>query len=210
MLDRSSLPSDEINPARPYKNSRGLSAVTRIGITTFGDLYTPRQALALITLQAISLRAGDPDQEPEFKRAIVTLLHFVVSRYVFQNCALSRWNATGAKIEGVFGKQALQVVWDFAEANPFSNGSANWNNALDWVVEVIEANLILAGDGRAERDAAQDQIVPKRRCTFGSNRPPVLRGYSLYRFVQPLLRVGKGTLKASLPRYVQRWAHRSA
>ena len=54
-LDRNRLPADLINPIRPYKNSRGLSAVTRIGITRFGDLYTPRQALALITLQDICL-----------------------------------------------------------------------------------------------------------------------------------------------------------
>jgi len=65
-----------------------------------------------------------------------------------------------AKIEGAFGKQALQVVWDFAEANPFSNGSANWNNALDWVVEVLEANVVLGGSGTVERAAAQDQILP--------------------------------------------------
>jgi putative DNA methylase len=171
-LDRSRLPTDDINPVRPYKNSRGLSAVTRIGITKFGDLYTPRQALALITLQEIALRVADCEGDREFNRAVATLLHFVVSRYIFQNCALSRWNATGAKIEGAFGKQALQVVWDFVEANPFSNGSANWNNALDWVVEVVEANLVLSGNGTAQRAAAQDQIVPDGAAHLLVTDPP--------------------------------------
>jgi putative DNA methylase len=171
-LDRSRLPTDEINPIRPYKNSRGLSAVTRIGITRFGDLYTPRQALALLTLQEISFRIADAEGDRTFNRVVATLIHFVVSRYIFQNCALSRWNATGAKIEGAFGKQALQVVWDFVEANPFSNGSANWNNALDWVVEVVEANLVLDGSGTVQRAAAQDQLVPDGAANIIATDPP--------------------------------------
>jgi adenine-specific DNA methylase len=171
-LDRRRLPTDRINPIRPYKNSRGVSAVTRIGITTFGDLYTPRQALALMTLQDVALRIGDRDGDATYNRAIATFLSFVVSRYVFQNCSLSRWHATRATIEGAFGKQALQVVWDFVEANPFSDGSANWNNALDWVVEVIEANLVLTGHGTAERAAAQDQIVPNNAAQLLATDPP--------------------------------------
>ena len=171
-LDRDRLPTDEINPVRPYKNSRGLSAVTRIGITKFGDLYTPRQALALITLQEIALQIADHEGDRAFNRAVATLLHFVVSRYIFQNCALSRWHATGAKIEGAFGKQALQVVWDFVEANPLSNGSANWNNALDWVVEVVEANLVLDGNGTVQRAAAQEQIVPDGAAHLLATDPP--------------------------------------
>ena len=171
-LDRSRLPADDINPIRPYKNSRGLSAVTRIGIEKFGDLYTPRQGLALCTLQDITFRIADSAGDRAFNRAVATLVHFVVSRYIFQNCSLSRWNATGAKIEGAFGKQALQVVWDFVEANPFSNGSANWNNALDWVVEVLEANVVLGGSGTIERAAAQDQIIPDGAAHLLATDPP--------------------------------------
>ena len=172
MFDRSRLPREEINAVRPYKNSRGLSAVTRIGITNFGDLYSPRQALALVTLQEVAFQVAEQNEDREFGRAVLTLLQFVVSRYIFQNCSLSRWNATGAKIEGAFGKQALQVVWDFVEANPFSNGSANWNNALNWVVEVVEANLALVGNGTVERAAAQDQIVPDDAAQLVATHPP--------------------------------------
>ena len=58
------------------------------------------------------------------------------------------------------------------EANPFSNGSANWNNALDWVVEVVEANLVLTGSGTAQRAAAQDQIVPDGAAHLLATDPP--------------------------------------
>lgn len=154
------LPKDTINPIRPYKNSRGVSAVTRIGITEFGDLYNPRQALTLSCLQNFAINLELPEDNSNLNQVLATLLHFVVSRYIFQNCSLSRWHATGAKIEGAFGKQALQVVWDFAEANPFSNGSANWENALDWVIDVIDANSRLPGVSTVTLAPAQQQILP--------------------------------------------------
>jgi putative DNA methylase len=171
-LDPTLLPNDLINPIRPYKNTRGLSAVTRIGITQFGDLYTPRQALAILTLQRLALTIGSASPDPELARAVITLCHFVASRYIFQNCALSRWHAYGNKIEGAFGKQALQVVWDFAEANPLSDGSANWNNALDWVVKVIETNSILPAHGSAVRAAAQVQVLPDMAASLLVTDPP--------------------------------------
>lgn len=61
MLDRTDLPMDSINPTRPYKNTRGLSAVTRIGIETFADLYTPRQALVLQHLRQLIAEVNHPE-----------------------------------------------------------------------------------------------------------------------------------------------------
>lgn len=171
-IESEQLPDDLINPIRPYKNSRGLSAVTRIGITRFGDLYTPRQALAIITLRRLALEVDDDGYDPDFRRAVVTLCHFIVSRYVFQNCAVSRWNAARSTIEGAFGKQALQVVWDFAEANPFSSGSGNWNNAVDWVVKVIEATAVITNSGQAERVPAQVQALPDTAASLLATDPP--------------------------------------
>lgn len=171
-LNSADLPDDLINPLRPYANSRGLSAVTRIGITRFGDLYNPRQAHALVVLQRICSEASVDGDNGEFALAVKTLLNFVVSRYVFQNCALSRWHSIGAKIEGAFGKQALQVVWDFAEANPISTGSANWNNALDWVVNVIEANTRLSGSGTSIKAPAQEQVLPDGAAQLIATDPP--------------------------------------
>jgi putative DNA methylase len=171
-LNPADLPDDLINPLRPYANSRGLSAVTRIGITKFGDLYNPRQAHALVVLQRICSEISVDGDAGEFALAVKTLLNFVVSRYVFQNCALSRWHSLRGTIEGAFGKQALQVVWDFAEANPISTGSANWNNALDWVVDVIEANTRLSGTGTAIKAPAQDQVLPDGAAQLIATDPP--------------------------------------
>ena len=61
------------------------------------------------------------------------MLAFAVNRGVSQNTSMSRWDASRLTIKGAFSKQALAVVWDFAEANPFSGGSADWDGAVEWV-----------------------------------------------------------------------------
>ncbi len=45
----------------------------------------------------------------------------------------------GDNIRNTFARQAIPMVWDFAEANPFSDSSGNFKGAIDWVAEVIAA-----------------------------------------------------------------------
>jgi putative DNA methylase len=41
-------------------------------------------------------------------------------------------------IRNTFGRQAISMTWDFAEANPFSDSSGNWLNNADWCIKAIE------------------------------------------------------------------------
>lgn len=154
------LPRDEINPVRPYANTRGLSAVTRIGMRRFGDLYTDRQAVAITVFQRLVESAVPEASDPEFRKAVTTVLSCACSRLIFQNCCLSRWHANRDTLEGAFSKQALQNTWDFAESNPISDGPASWSGAVEWVANVIEANCCLAGLGSASQAPAQAQMLP--------------------------------------------------
>ncbi len=170
--DERAIPGDRINPVRPYTNSRGLSAITRIGIHTFGDLYTSRQAIAIGKLRDLALSVPDDGLAQGLREAVITVLVLAVSRNIFQNCSLARWDASRGSIAGAFGKQALQVVWDFAEANPLSDGPANWDGALDWVIKVIEANSVLTHTGTVRKSAAQHQLLPNDSAQALITDPP--------------------------------------
>jgi adenine-specific DNA methylase len=165
-------PVDEINDIRPYKNTRGLSAVTRIGIRTFGDMYTSRQALAIRAFQDALMGVDFSDTEPGLAQAVRATLNCAVSRFIFQNSSLSRWNASRATIEGAFGKQALQVVWDFAESNPLSSGPANWTGAVDWVVKVLEQNRWMTRGCEVIQSRAQNQVLPDGAASALLSDPP--------------------------------------
>jgi putative DNA methylase len=169
------FPTEPINPIRPFKNTRGLSAVTRIGCESFGDLYNRRQALTIHTIYKILKSIGGQNTFPAdkaFADAIQIALAFAVDRSVSQNTSMSRWDATRLTIKGAFSKQALAVVWDFAEANPFSGGTSDWDGAIEWVCKFIEANSNLKSSGTATRASATNITLPSDSAAALITDPP--------------------------------------
>lgn len=104
--------------------------VAKYGPRTFGDLFTARQKVALVTLAARMAReSGD----------IVEAMASSLSRLADKNASLAVWNRIGEKIEHVFGRQALPIVWDFAEVPIFSDSTGNFGSGVDLVRKVLEA-----------------------------------------------------------------------
>ena len=123
------LPDEPLNPIRPSPNARGLSAVTRYGMHRFGDLFTARQKASLVELGGLLTSPGAHQQA----------LSLTLTRIANAGCSLCRWHTSGEKHEGVFSRQALPMVWDFSEGNPFSGSTGGFEGALDWVANVVSA-----------------------------------------------------------------------
>lgn len=68
---------------------------------------------------------------------------------------LTRWNAVGEKMQHTFGRQALPIVWDFAEVVPIEECPGNWQSGFELVAEVVEtwpgspSGTVLQADARA-------------------------------------------------------------
>ena len=168
------FPTEPINPIRPSKNTRGLSAVTRIGCATFGDLYNYRQSLSIYAFYGVLKRLSQQMSglEPELLKAVQTTLAFAINRGVSQNTSMSRWDASRLTIKGAFSKQALAVVWDFAEANPFSGGSADWDGAIEWVEKFIDANRGITKPGTIVQASAMNIPLPSDSAAALITDPP--------------------------------------
>jgi putative DNA methylase len=113
------------------------------GLTDFGALFTPRQMRCLLTFAAAVQKAeGELERggvEGERAKAVATYLGVLVNRQADYNSSLARWLVTRELIAGTFGRQALPMVWDFAELAPFGGASGSPEGALDWIVGVAEA-----------------------------------------------------------------------
>ena len=49
------------------------------------------------------------------------------------------WVNGGEFIRNTFARQAIPMVWDFAESNPFSSASGNWaDTAIGWITKAVE------------------------------------------------------------------------
>src|SRR5581483_1729826 len=98
-------PNEPINPLRPAPNSRGISGVTRHGLKSFQELFTPRQLLCLLTCCAIVREAtrhmrGAPLAD-EHVKAVAAYLGLTVDRLADWNSSLCAWSPEktgGAKI----------------------------------------------------------------------------------------------------------------
>jgi putative DNA methylase len=123
-------PTQRINPVSPGKFGSGIASPTRIGCETFADLFTRRQLLALCCFASQVARIPDP--------SVRTLLAFAIDRLADYNSAHSRWAASGEFIGNTFGRQALPIVWSFAEINPFSGASGDWDGAIAWIGAVVK------------------------------------------------------------------------
>jgi adenine-specific DNA methylase len=116
--------------------------VQRYGLTRWGDLFNFRQKLALITF-AEKVRQAHAQMlsqgaDPDFAKAVVTYLAITFNRLADKNANLVVYNVVGEKIEHVFGRQALPMVWDYVEVNPFTD--VGWPNMQEWV-ELVLAHL---------------------------------------------------------------------
>ncbi len=131
---------DVPNERIPLTELRRIS-IPIYGMETWGDIYTPRQMLTLGMLSASvkSFATNQTDLPADLAIALSVCLAIMVDRQVDATSSLSRWHTSGEKMTGMFGRQALGMVWDFAEVNPFADASGSLNGALEWIIRVCEA-----------------------------------------------------------------------
>ena len=130
------------------------------GMATYADLFTDRQLVALGTFsdlvgearekvladaQAAGMDAdttclADGGSGAEaYADSVATYLGLSVSRQVNRSSSLNFWDPGGANVQQVFARQALAMVWDFCEANPFSDSSGSFVGQVKYLARVVEA-----------------------------------------------------------------------
>lgn len=121
------------------------------GMDHYEDLFTPRQLTALTTFSALvaeaqlkaeadAVAAGMADDHLPLRNgghgaraygeAVGVYLAFAVDRMAMTGNSLVRWNSTGEKAQHCFGRQALPMLWDFAEPNFLGNATGSVDAAV--------------------------------------------------------------------------------
>jgi len=115
------IPNEEFHNIRPSPNARGLTAVTRYGINKFGQLYLARQ---LVALSEFAKQIG-------LAKKSSTLCALTLSRVADYCSAQSRWDSSQERNVNSFGRQALPMLWDFAEMVPFRHTVGSWDSMME-------------------------------------------------------------------------------
>ncbi|RLB28252.1 MAG: DUF1156 domain-containing protein [Deltaproteobacteria bacterium] len=110
----------DLNEKYPYHDPRAFTAGL-YGIKTWGDLFSPRQKLALHTIgkilneyRDVLKREGHPE---DFVKGVITTLSLAVSNSIHYQTTMSTWLSEGM-ISAFIAGNAIAMRWDWAEANP--------------------------------------------------------------------------------------------
>jgi adenine-specific DNA methylase len=133
---------DESTPSGKGRGAERAFSVRNYGMNRWGDLFNSRQKLALITLLVKVRQAYDQISKQyadrEYAKAITSYLALEVDMVAAFNNQLARWENTSGAIKQLFARQALPMLWDYAEANLFSGSSGSMNVSLGYHLKVIE------------------------------------------------------------------------
>jgi putative DNA methylase len=129
------------------------------GFRSWGDLFTDRQRLSLLSFAAAIRQAGAEMENlgipPHLKIATCTVLACNLDKQADRNSELCVLFPDGGRgIKNTFARQALPMTWDFAEANPFNREIASWQSCLKEVVNNVR-DLSFPNYARTIRGSAQ-------------------------------------------------------
>lgn len=146
------LPEEIDRPSEPMpvKYTQALPSCTW-GLETWGQMFSQRQLLAMQTfIEQLNLlkqqwnirESGFSD----YQKSVLTYLGIWIDRLAMVNNTFGRWHVPGEKIETPFARQAIPMIFDYPESNPFSNLTGSAKNQLSWIIRYIidENNVIPA------------------------------------------------------------------
>ena len=145
------------------------------GAATWGDAFSARQKLALATL------VSEVRDRSACLPSLAGILGTVLARCLDYWSAHATWAQEGEFVRSTFGRQAIAMVWDYAEVAPWAEASGGFHGAVEWVCRVIEATAEgQFGSGQTQIADARDSVLPADSASVWFTDPPYYEavGYS--------------------------------
>ncbi len=122
---------DEPTPEGSGPGAERAISLRNYNMNNWGDLFNKRQTLMLLTFVDSARRAYESmlreGYENEYAKAILTYLALGIDRLVDYGSTLCTLNSTGGRgVKNTFGRPILQMVWTYAESNPFNPVGGGW------------------------------------------------------------------------------------
>lgn len=153
------IPAPESYPSGAMPENPRWFSPPAFGMTDYSDLFTNRQLTALTTFSSlvseaqakaeadavaagvvndhIALSAGGSGARA-YGEAVGVYLSFGVSRLTDICNALCRWEVSKTQVRNLFGRQAIPMLWDYAENNVFAGAAGDYTTSLGSIVKVLE------------------------------------------------------------------------
>ena len=145
----------------PENDSQNLK-VPLWGYETFGDLFSNRQLNTISAFIDEISTVKDQIGASDYGKAVVTYLSLLLDKIIARNSSFGIWHKLQETVEHPFGRQALPMVFDYPEMNPFSNLSGASEGQLESILNVIIEENSFASNF--------NNIVSGDHCQFGNKK----------------------------------------
>ena len=126
------------------------------GLNNLGDLFTPRQLVALTTFSDLvteaierverdTTKADLPKDERSLRdggtgatayaEAVAVYLAMALNRMANTICTIARWTPDRGQTVTAFARQAIPMSWDFPDVNPFAGAAGDYGVSVDGVIK---------------------------------------------------------------------------
>ncbi|WP_170518603.1 DUF1156 domain-containing protein [Ruegeria atlantica] len=167
-----------LNGPTPSKMTGGTCYA--YGLDEWGKLFTDRQLAGLDTycqlinevkthIETDALKAGLPDDQlgleqggcgaTAYAEAVCTYLGLAISRLADISNALCVWSSSANQAVHLFGRQAIPMVWSFAETSLFSGMAGDFQTSLSSIRKSL-LRFTPAADGFCVQHDAQSVKFP--------------------------------------------------
>jgi putative DNA methylase len=178
-------------PDTPLANEPRALWTPPYGLTTFGDLFTPRQLVALTTFSDLvqdAIKKIEKDAQAAglamegnglndggngakaYAEAVGVYLGIIVSKTTDSNNSLCPWEPVAQCTRQLFGRQAIPMLWDYGEANPLHDSSGGMVTNIEGTLRSFANFPITNFIGKAKQDDAASQAITHNKLI--STDPP--------------------------------------
>jgi len=151
-------------PDEPLPLMSGTFNVPLYGINQWKDMFSERQQVAL-TKMVEYIRNHSGTKVPH-------LLGAVIGRCADYWSSGVVWAQEGEFVAHTFGRQALPMIFDYAEAVPWTDSSGNLEGAIEWVASVVEKLSVLSSPGQTMLCDARESTLPDESVSVWFTDPP--------------------------------------
>ena len=164
--------------------------VSNYGMDVYGDIFTSRQLVTLTTFSDLvpeaiarvrtdALTTGVADDgrgldaggngATAYAEAVGVYLGIAVDKVTDYNSALVAWSPSRDQAKTTFGRQALPMIWDYAEINPMAGAAGDFSISVAGICRAFPS-LAFNQSGFAQHADAQTQSISAAKVV--STDPP--------------------------------------
>lgn len=124
----------------PKNDSQNLK-IPLWGYETWASMFSNRQINFLSSL-ITNYSKVIINSESDYNKVVLTYLALFISRLTVANTTFGRWSDLRETVVALFSKQAIPMIFDYPESNPFCTSSGSAYNQIDWIIRYIESESL--------------------------------------------------------------------